>query len=500
MTMRSHFGVTLAALAVLLVFTGCVSSNAKVDRALYGLRTGNDAVALAWANEIKGSIYSKDLGSLEAGRVQMLGGDFLGSSTNLSAAIDTVIEQTDDGPRIKLGDVGANIMAGTVTDDRTRPYRLPPYEFIHALEYQMLNRVFLGDLVGATVEARRAVFAQDQIVEQYGADVSTSRDSVPEDQTAGLQKVDEEMATLDAVAELSRSSYENPLTWWLCGVLFEQDKDMANARLAYQKAHDLIPGNPFIQCDWLRALRSQDQVGYRAALAQANINETSLARPQTELILIFEEGFVPQRLSKKIPVPVLTAIVSVDFPFYETPAHTPASVAVSDNGNALGASALALNVQSLAYRDLKERMPGIVTRNITRAAVRVAASIAANEAAKHDSTGVGSAIQIGVLLSTAIASAINRADTRAWYTLPMVTHIWRGAVDHGERTLELRNPSTGLVTRVPVTVAQGESRLIWMVDTGGNTRAASASLNGRGAPATFGVYNSVLGTHHPTRH
>jgi hypothetical protein len=478
----------------LAVFTGCVSPNVRVDRARTALRTGNDSAALVWSEDLKNSFYSKDLGYLESGRVRMLGGDFLGSSTNLSAAIDTVIEQTDEGPRVKLGDVGANVMAGTITDDRTRPYRLPPYEFIHALEYQMLNRVFLGDLGGAAVEARRAVFAQDQIAEKYGADVRAARDSVPQDQSAGLQKVDEEMARLDEVANLTRSSYENPLAWWLCGILFEQDRDIANARLAYQKAHDLAPGNPFAQRDWLRALRVEDRVAYRAALARANVAEAALARPETEIVLVFEQGFVPQRLSKKIPVPVLGTVVSVDFPFYEAPAYTPAPVALADGGRALGASALALNVQALAYRDLKEKIPGIVTRNVSRAAVRIAASVAAKEAARRDSSGVGDVVQLGVFLGTAVATAINRADTRAWYTLPMVSHVWRGAVEPGARVLALRSPLTGWVVNVPVTVARGEARLVWVADTGGNARVASAPLNGKGAPAAFGIYNSVMGS------
>ena len=482
----------LCCAGALLAFTGCVSTNANVDRALNALRSGNDPAALAWSENIKDSFYSKDLGYLETGRVRMLGGDFLGSSTNFSAAIDTVLEQTDEGPRIKLGDVGANVMAGTVTDDRTRPYRLPPYEFINALNYQMLNRMFMGDLDGATVEARRAVFAQDKIVEQYGADVGSARSSVPQDQEAGMQKMDAEMAALDEVASQSRSSYENPLAWWLCGILFEQDRDTANARLAYQKAHELTSGNPFIQRDWLRVLRAEDQVMYRQAVAQAHVDAASLVRPETELVLIFEEGFVPQRLSKKIPIPVMTSIVSVDFPFYEAPAYTPVSVTLADGGKALGSSALALNVQSLAYRDLKEKMPGVVVRNISRAATRIGATAVAKGIGNQGDAG--KAIELGVMAVTAIATALNRADTRAWYTLPMVSHVWRGGIEPGERVLEVRNPLTGLVTRVPVTVAQGESRLIWLADTGGNTRVASASLNGRGAPATFGIYNSVLNT------
>ncbi len=482
------------ALAVVLALAGCVSPNVKVDRARTALRSGNDAAALAWSEDLRSSMYSRDLGYLEIGRIRMLGGDFEGSMANLAAAIDTVIEQTEEGPRLKLGDMGANIMAGTITDDRTRPYRLPPYEFIHALNYQMLNRVFLGDPYGAAIEARRAVFAQDQIAEKYGLDVSAARDSVPKDKEAGFAKVDAEMAKLNDVVNLTRSSYENPLAWWLCGIFFEHDNDTANARLAYQKAHDLMPGNPFIQRDWLRALRREDPETFREALTQTGIDEASLAKPETELVLVFEEGFVPQRLSKKIAVPILSAITSVDFPVYDTPAHLPAPVTLADGGATLGASATALNIQSLAYRDLKEKMPGIVTRNITRAALRVTAAIAAKEAARHDSSGVGSLIQLIVFSWTGIASIANRADTRAWYTLPVTVRIWRGAVGPGEHLLELRNPDNDFTVAVPVTLARGETRILWVADTGGNTRAASAPLNTGGEPPAFGIYNSVLST------
>ena len=94
-------------LVALLATVGCVSTNPGVDRARSGLRAGNDPVALAWSEKLKHSTYSRELGFVETGRVRMLSGDFLGSSTNFAAAIDTVIEETESGPVFKLGDAGA---------------------------------------------------------------------------------------------------------------------------------------------------------------------------------------------------------------------------------------------------------------------------------------------------------------------------------------------------------------------------------------------------------
>jgi hypothetical protein len=486
---RVHPRFLLSALA-LLALTGCVSTNVGVDRALSSLRAGDDPPALAWAEELKHSMYSKELGYVETGRVRMLSGDFLGSSTNFAAAIDTVIETTETGPSVKLGDAGAEVMAGTVADDRTRPYRVPPYEFIHALQYQMLNHLFLGKPDAAAVEARRAVFAQDQIAEKYGKEVQEARARAESSQAKGVEAIDARMGEMAPVIEMTRSSFENGLAWYLCGVLLEEDKDQANAALAFRKAWELTPGNPYIQRDFLRLLRTQDRETFKDLAQQAGADPASLVRAPTEIILIVEEGFVPQRHSMKVPLPVGTAVVSVDFPFYQDPAIPPMPVEVVENGQSRGLSALALSVQSLAYRDLKEKIPGIVVRNVTRAAVRVAAQEVAR-AQGNDG------LKAAVFVVSAVASALNRADTRAWYTLPTAAHVYRGGTEPGERVLELRNPANGFVTRVPVKVAAGETRLVWVADIGGNARVATASLNGKGGPATFQVCGSLQSGYPP---
>lgn len=467
--------------------TGCVSGNTKVDKALSSMRAGDDTQALMWSEKIKHSFYTKELGYLETGRIRMLSGDFLGSSTNFSVALDTVIEKTENGPVIKVGDVGANVLAGTLTDDRTRAYRIPPYEFIQTLHYQMLNHLFLGNREAATVEARRAVFAQDQIAEKYGKEVEEARVKAENTQSNYMGKVDARMQGMAPVLEMSRSSFENGLAWYLCGVLFEQDNDASNASLSYRKAWELSPGNPYVQRDFLRLLRTQDGEAYKGLLAQTGVDSTKLVRAPTEVIMILEEGFVSQRQSIKIPLPIpgVNTLTSVDFPLYQDPAYTPTALEVRENDQTLGLSALALSMQSLAYRDLKEKIPGITVRNITRVATRVAAQAAVN-ASGNDYA------KIGVLAFNAISTAINKADTRAWYTLPQIAQLYRGGIAPGEHMIELRNPSNGYVVRFPLKVTEGETRVVWVADIGGNARVATASLNGKGGPITYQVCGSLL--------
>lgn len=477
---------------VLLAASGCISPNVGANKALASLKAGDDPTALVWSEKLKRSFYSKPLGLLETGRVRMLSGDFLGSSTNFASLIDAVIEETETGPVVKIGDVGAHVMAGTITDDRTRPYQVPAYEFIQALQYQMLNHLFLGKPNAAAVEARRAVFAQDAIAEKYGREVQRARYAAEAKQARSLGAVDARMQGMAPVLEKTRSSLENGLVWYFSGVLFEQDQDQANAALAYRKAWELIPGNPIVQRDFLRLIRTQDHEAFKMLVKQTGVDPTTLTRSPTEIILLLEEAFVPQRQSVKIPVPLqgVDAFISIDFPLYQAPLYYPMALEVRENGQTLGLSAMAVSVQALAYRDLKEKTPGIVMRNVTRVATQIAAQAAANASENEVAQATVFWLNVGKTLFT-------RADTRAWTTLPMAVQIYRGDVTPGAHTFELRNQLTGFVTRVPVTVAEGETRIIWMADLGGNARVATASLDGTGAPTTFQVCCSLLAEYPP---
>lgn len=469
----------------LAALTGCVSPNIHVDRAISSLRSANDPPALVWSEGLKGSFYSEQLGYIETGRIRMLSGDFHGSSQQFSTIIDQVIQEQEGAPVVRLGDAGATVLAGTITDDRARAYDLPAYEFILTLQYQMLNHLFLGRPDAAIVEARRAVFAQDQIAETYGAEVERARQEAELSHADTFSKVGAQMQAMEPVVEKTRSSFENGVTWYLCGVLFEQEGDQANAAVALRKAWELMPGNPYVLRDFLRLLRTQDPEGFRNLLAQTGVDPSTLERPATEILLIMEEGFVSQRHSVKIPLPVGGTLTSIDFPIYQDPPHQPMAVEVRIADQSRGLSALGLSVQALAYRDLKERMPGIAVRNVTRVATRIAAQQVANQIG-------GDAAQLGVLAFNLVSTIINRADTRAWYTLPMVAHLFRGGIEPGAHSLELRNQGTGYVTRIPVSVAEGETRIVWIADLGGNARVVTASLNGKGAPTSFQVTGSLL--------
>ena len=474
-----------------LLTAGCATHSAGSGTALTKLKAGDTASALQWSEKLKTSTFSKDLGYLESGRIKMLSGDFAGSRADFATAIDKILQETETGPVIRVGSIGSTVAASTVADDTIRKYELSPYEVIQLLHYQTLNYLFSGDPQGASVEARRTVFAQDAIAEKYSKEVVDNQTTADATKAKAMETVNAKMETMGPTLERTRSSHENGLAWYFCGLIFEKQGDSANATLCYRKAWELSPQNPCIMKDFLRFLRTQDRQAFLDLVLQNNMDVKGLTRGSTEIVVLYEDSLISQRRAEKIPLPIpdfrgTITLISIDFPFYSDPAYTPSPLTLAENGAEVGVAEPAVYLQSLAYRDLKEKMPGIVVRNVTRAVTKVAAQQVANQGNDY--------VKYGMMAFNAVSSIASTSDTRAWYSIPMATELYRGSISPGAHTLECRSPVSGAAITIPVTITEGETRLIWIADTGGIAVAATASLSGKGLPPTYQQFNNAFYT------
>ena len=482
--------------AGLFFLTGCSTYSQNAGVAMSKLKAGNTAAALKWSEKLENSVFSKNLGQIESGRIKMLAGDFTGSRADFATVINQIIEETETGPVIHLGSVGTALTSATVTDDTLRKYQPAPYEVIQLLYYQTLNYLFCGDPEGAGVEMRRTVFAQDAIAEKRFKEVQKKQQAAEEEaqtkqaQSDALASVESKMATMGPVMERTRSSFENGLAWYFCGVLFEKQGDQANAALCYRKAWELAPDNPFVFTDFMRLLRTQDSQRFAEMAARHPVNEQALRGNRTEIIVLYEESLISQRRAEKVMVPVpdfrgAITYISIDFPLYIDPAYRPRPLTLWEGGAVVGETRPAVYLQSLAYRDLKEKIPGIVFRNVTRALTKVATQQAANN--QNDDRLI-----VGMMIFNAASSIASTSDTRAWYSIPMGTQLYRGAVEPGTHLLHCRAPGSVGELTIPVTVAEGETRLVWIAAPGGIAVAATASLSEKGLPPTFQQFNNTF--------
>ena len=122
-----------------------------------------------------------------------------------------------------------------------------------------------------------------------------------------------------------------------------------------------------------------------------------------------------------------------------------------------------MELRQLEYFQMASRL-----RNITRAAVQAGAQAAVNASGNEYA-------QIAVLVVNAVASAIRRADTRSWATLPDGQQVWsEGAMTPGDYRIGIS--VNGRTVSVPVTLKSGDVKLLWVVDSGQIFRADVVSL------------------------
>ena len=456
---------TMALVAFLAaVLCGCRTSYNEALAARQNVMSGSCDIACERAAKMANSTVNRKLGNLELSRLKMLQGDFRGSSTLLGPQLEELFDETHDGPVLKKGQIAGNILAGTVGDDRAIPYELPAFELLFGLQYQALNELALGNPDNARVYLRRATAVQEQLKEEneQSAEGATPEPSKNNNDSAANAKnastaADQISSKLSPVADTVRASYENALAWYMMGLFFSMENDPSNADIAYREAGRINP-------------------------AVIPLTKPPAGTGQ-DVIVVYEEDLVDMQEPIKIPLPFGGTIWSIDFPIYGEPPHIPSQIAVEVGGALATTCVPVVNVQALAYRHLKDRIPGIATRNVTRAAVKIAAQQAAN----HINTGnsfADLAIKIGVLAFNVFSTTINEADTRAWQTLPEHVHLARFRLPAGHPGIVLRNALTGRMCEValPQEQAQDGTRLVWVSDVRGFASVGVMTLDGKSAP------------------
>jgi hypothetical protein len=227
---------------------------------------------------------------------------------------------------------------------------------------------------------------------------------------------------------------------------------------SYRKAAAIRPDNPYFAAD---AARAGGSVAPNPGAAR--------------LVVFYDQDFIPMRESLEVPIPLYTGF-SVQIPKYPSVPFHENSVSVAGSSGA-GAAALAVSVRSLAARDLKEQMPGIVARNVTRAVTQAGAQAAVNASGNEYA-------QLGMFLFNVVVSACRSADTRSWRTLPSSQQVWCDpGMAPGVYDVAVSVDGRTITARVPL--AAGETRVLWIADAGSVVRGASAAAGPVGAPSMY---------------
>ena len=431
--MNSRIATVSFSVAALLL-AGCAGNpmrqyDSELKETVQLVKNGSvkQAIAVLEKNNEPGVITKeKDLlYYFEKGELLMLDSSYPQSKEAWLKA-DEYVRQWEDAvksdPSKVIGDVGSFLV-----NDKTRRYDGQDYEKVMLSTNLMLSHIMQGSYDLARIEMKKTV-EREKLIEGFR---EKEYDKLQDD--AKKQKVTASvkdmkgypMADLDAPEVTGlKNGFQNAFSHYLAGYFFEVTGEPSMAEPGYRNALQLAP---------------------QSKLVQAGLREVGRRKPgakESDVLFVIESGFAPSWKSITIPIPIPTGkgliATPLSFPIIksENPGFVPAAVAV---GSRQIPVETLTNIDTMARRQLKDQMPGILLRTTIRAVLKSLAQEQANK--------------VGLIVGLAgnVAAVVSeQADDRSWRTLPERISVARATLPVGVQTIEIQTGNGTLRKEVEI--------------------------------------------------
>jgi hypothetical protein len=459
----------LGAVLVLLL-TGCVSHIQTVQKAKNQLAMAGHADTTGFDKDAQEGDKDEVWAHMERGRLKQLQGDWAGSSRDYEAAV-SAFQKRDEKALISVSDT-ASKGAAVLVNDLMLPYEGEAYERLMVFQLDAFNRAAMGkmDEIGVDVrniasELQKALEAHEKEAQALLNDKDGQEKTSKTLESAPYRKMMDDLA---ALAGENANSFQNAYTYGLAGVWYESRGLWSDAFIAYGRAHKLCSGNNRAFREGI--LLSAVKLGKRG---RAHANWKGPRPGEGSVVVFLEQGYNVEKRPFAFPIILPKNFVQVALPYYDCSLDTvvpSCGTIIGGGGNTLAETDLACDFRILAVRALRERMPGIVTRQILRS---IAKAVINEQAQKVGSRagGVGQLIGMAVKVGNAMTE---QPDLRSWRLLPRFAQTARFHLPEGEHDLDV---SVGAQrTTVHVTVRAGRPTLLHVMSVPGVLRATATAL------------------------
>ncbi|WP_348708154.1 COG3014 family protein [Acidovorax soli] len=417
----AHFRPRLLwVLTLSAALTGCASmqSHDKLASDVQSAgRTGGIPAALA---QLEASAKSEDdktalLYNLERGELLRMDRRYE-DSTNAFLLADIKVKEWEEtaktNPSKLMGTVGAALIS-----ERLKNYEGQDYEKVWLTTRLAMNRVALGDFENARVDIKRT-HEREAIIAEFRSKETLAAEEEAKSKGAaagGKELNGYPVETLNDPEVLAlKNGYQNALSHYLAGFMYEVLGESGLAAPGYRKAIELKPETGVLE-EGLRGLDNRTSFTWKRR------------QRMTDVLFVVEAGDAPARKPKAFTIPVPTGrgmvTASISYPVIE-PSTDPLLTTLSAAGTDLKLEKV-VDVNVMARRALKDEMPGMVLRGVTRA---IAKGVMQNELQKGGGL-------VGGLIGAVASAATEVADDRMWRMLPGRVYIARGYLPPGEHVV-----------------------------------------------------------------
>jgi len=431
----------------------------KINPMIVGLQSGRPLnLDQCLVDECRGS--DQILYNMERGRVAHILGNIDASMRDFSMSMAS-IQANDEKALISASAIAENFGAVLINDNAIS-YTGEGYERVMLHHYQALNYLKKKNLEGAGVEVRRANREQEDALQRFEHEVEDAQQAAAVKQISGDSQsaVITRYAQLDEVAGRVKNSFQNAYTFYVSGFIYELLNQANDAYIDYKKALEIYPENRYLQQDVLRlaaALNMGEDLDFlRERFGIEAPVKSAVAGDDGELLVLFEDGFAPQKQEVRITLPIPDAgLVPLAFPIYREYWTPQFPAGISADGASLGTTEPICDVRALAVKALKEKAPLIAVRQIIRAVAKGASA----HAAKKQYGDIGA---VGMSIVNIVTE---HADLRSWLTLPANAQILRATLPSGRHDIAVQHARGGSVVAEVDILPRGKT-VLQVVKTG----------------------------------
>ena len=417
---------SLVALGVALALSGCATMKSHDDltgQVQAAQKTGGIPAAL---QALEASATTADeksalLYNLERGELLRLNRNYK-ESTDAFLLADVKVKEWEDTAKVHPDKLLSTLGAAMISE-RLKTYEGQDYEKVWLTTRLALNRVAAGDMENARVDIKRT-HEREAVIAEFRSKETAAAEA--EAKAKGAGSVGKEIngypvETLNDPEVLAlKNGYQNALSHYLAGYLYEALNEPGLAAPGYRKAIELKPETGVLE-EGLRGL--DDRTSFTHKRKQR----------MTDVLFVVEAGDAPARKPKAFTLPVPTGggirTVSISYPTIE-PSTDPLLTTLSVAGRDFKLEKV-VDVNVMARRALKDEMPGMVFRGVTRA---IGKGIVQDQLQKN-------AGMLGAVMGMVASAVTEQADDRLWRMLPGRVYIARGYLPEGEHKVEINGRS-----------------------------------------------------------
>ncbi len=419
--MSTQKQVLLVLTVVALLSSGCSTFRSYKDESLavvQDINMGNLDHAIVTLD--KNVPRDKDiLYFMEKGEVLRLKKSFSESFTTWMEA-EKMVDDSENEAKITLGKVGG-WATSLLVNDKSMRYDGQDYEKVLLSTRLALDHISMGNLEGARVQIKKTHEREAIIEELHSKEIQEQEE---EAKSKGITTTMEDLkgypvATLNSseVTQL-KNSYQSAFSHYLAGYLYESLGEVGLAAPGYKKAIEINPNVQTIKNDLSGLDQRVAERGHKTYV---------------DVLFVIENGFAPTVSSMMIPIPApVVGIVPISFPLLDSdPSAGLLATTIKLPTNNMVTLEKITNIDAMAKKSLRDRLPAIIIRGLFRAAAKGASQAAAY---KQD--------HIAGLVVNAINVATESADERTWKTVPSSISIARAKLPLGKNKI-IVNSSIG---------------------------------------------------------